>query len=164
MSRTRLVLVLLAACLAAFATWQLRPERRLHRSWQKLIDVVEARHARALGTLLADDYSDRWGYRKSTLVQDARLAFFHFDAIAIRVEQQEIRIDGDRATITALLRVEVRGTERATEARVAANSLFSPFTFEWRRAATFPWAWELATFDQPEFDLGRFRRSMSGGF
>jgi len=164
MTRTRIVLLLVAVGLLGFAAWQLRPERRLERSWRKLIEVVEARHARALGNLLAEDYADRWGYRKATLVQDARLAFHHFDSIGIRIEQQQTRLEGDRATITAMLRVEVRGTARANEARVAANSLFSPFTFQWRRADTFPWAWELTSFDQPEFDLGRFRRSVSGGY
>lgn len=164
MSRFRYILLLAVLIFVAVAAWQLRPERRLHRSWDKLIDVVEARHARALGNLLAEEYADRWGYRKATLVQDARLAFHHFSEIEIRIEQQEILMDGDRATITAMLRVDVRGTERAAEARVAANSLFSPFTFEWRRDDSFPWAWKLATFDQPEFDLGRFRRSVSGSY
>jgi len=164
MTRPRLALALMALLLAGLATWHLQPERRLKRSWHKLIEVVEARHAGALGNLLAEDYADRWGYRKSTIVHDARLAFHHFDAIAIRIEQQTLTIDGDRATITALLRVDVRGTARAAEARVATNSLFSPFTFEWRRDESLPWSWKLVTFDQPEFDLGRFRRSMSGGY
>ena len=164
MSRPRLLLAALALVLLAVATWHLQPERRLTRSWHKLIDVVEARHARALGNLLAEDYADRWGYTRSTLVQDARLAFHHFDSIEIRVEEQRFRIEGDAATITAMLRVDVRGTARAAEARVAANSLFSPFTFQWRRADSFPWAWELVSFDQPEFDLDRFRRGMSGGY
>lgn len=164
MPRTRLAAALLVLVFVSAAFWHLQPERRLRRTWDKLVAVVEARHARSLGTLLAEDYADRWGYRKGTLVQDARLAFYHFDSIAIRAEQEDIRIEGDRATITAILRVEVRGSGRAQEARVATNALFSPFTFEWRRADSFPWSWKLVSFDQPEFDLARFRRSAAGGF
>lgn len=163
MSRLRLILLGVGVLLIAALTWHLQPERRLVRSWHKLIDVVEARHARALGALLADDYRDRWGYTKPTLVADARLAFHHFDSLEIEVDQQQFALEGDRATITAILRVEVRGTQRAAQARVATNALFSPFTFEWRRSDAFPWGWQLVRFDQAELDLDRFRR-MSGGY
>lgn len=162
MIRPRLVLAALALVFLAAATWYLQPERRLRRTWHKLIDVVEARHARALGNLLAEDYGDRWGYTRDSLVSEARLAFFHFDSLQVRIEQEDLRIEGDRATISSLLRVEVRGTERAAEARVATNALFSPFTFEWRRDERFPWGWKLTRFDQPELDLDRFRQRFGG--
>lgn len=164
MSRSRLLLAagLILALIAG--AWLLQPDRRLQRSWGALIDAVEARHARALGNRLAEDYGDRWGYTRTTLVSDARLAFHHFDSIEIRIDDEQIRRDGDSATITALLRIEVRGTDRAAEARVATNALFSPFVFEWRRADRFPWGWELVRFDQAELDLNRFRRGMPGGF
>ncbi len=162
MNRSRLVLAALALFVIVAATWYLQPERRLRRTWDKLVATVEARHARALGTLLAEDYSDRWGYTRRSLVSEARLAFFHFDSIEVRIEQEQFHLDGDRATISALLRIEVRGTERAAEARVAANALFSPFTFEWRRDDDFPWGWKLVSFDQPEFDLNRFRQRFGG--
>ena len=162
MTRTRLVLALLAATLAVLLAWHLQPERRLMRSWNKLLDVVEARHARALGALLAEDYADRWGYTKASLVQDARLAFHHFRVLEIRVDQQQVVVEGDQARVTALLRIEVQGSARADEARVTANALFSPFVLEWRREDSFPWSWKLVRFDQPELDLERFRRATSG--
>lgn len=162
MKRRLLFGVVAAAGFVLLVGWYLRPERRLHRSWHQLLDVVEARHARALGSVLADTYHDRWGYTREGLIEDARLGFMQLDALEIRVQRQTFHLEGERATVSAILRVDVRGSRLADAARVAANSLVSPCTFTWVREDSFPWGWRLESFDQPELDLARLRRQTAG--
>lgn len=162
MKRSHLLAAVMGIGLAALVAWYLQPERRLRRSWHRLIEVVEARHARALGGMLAPGYHDRWGYTRDPLIDDARIAFHQIQSLEIRVEKQMIEVTGPTATITAWLRVELRGSSEVQRAQASARALSAPYVFTWVRKSTFPWAWRLESFDQPEFDLGRFRRQMSG--
>lgn len=139
--------------------WYFQPDRRLARTWSELIAAVEARNPSRLHDVLAADYGDRWGHTRDSLANDARLAFLQLRELKVRPEQVTTQRDGDRATITAILRVEIEGGPGASEARVSINSIFTPFVFEWRRDPHAPWEWRLSRFDQPELDLARIRRA-----
>ena len=151
------VLLLLAG--AGFLVWWLQPDRSLVRAWTGLVSAVEARHPSAIRDRLALDYSDRWGYDRDSLAKDARLAFFHFRDLELLVQEVSIVREGDHATISAIIRLQATGSERANDARLSVNSLYTPFIFEWERNPGFPWAWKLKSFDHAELDLARFRRS-----
>lgn len=151
------VLLLLAG--AGFLVWWFQPDRSLERAWNGLIRAVEARRPSAIHNRLAPDYSDRWGYDRDSLTKDARLAFFHFRDLELLVQEVSIVREGDNATISAIIRLQATGSERANDARLSVNSLYTPFTFEWQRTPGFPWSWKLKSFDHAELGLDRFRRS-----
>ena len=155
--KTAAIVITLAALSILVGIWWFQPDRRLERSWATLIRMTEARRAAGVGGLMADDYADRWGYSKTTLVEDARLAFFHFDQLEVTTRNVVITRVGQSATITAEILLNAAGTPRADEARATVNALFSPFTFEWRRDAGFPWTWRLTRIDHPQFRPDRFR-------
>lgn len=147
----------LLAGAVAWGLWSLQPDRRLARAWGELLDMTEARRAAGLGSLLDEHYYDRWGYTRETLIEDMRLAFFHFDRLEVKTSQVEIIREGDQAKITAIIRFEVDGSPQATEGRVTINSLFDPFTFYWQRRDSFPWSWELVRIDHPQLKPRRFQ-------
>jgi hypothetical protein len=155
-SLTIVALILLLS--AGFTVWWTQPERSLVRAWNGLINAVESRHASSIRGWLAPDYSDRWGYDRESITADARLAFFHFRDLDLLVQNVTTSREGNRATITAIIRLKATGSERAGDARLSVNSLYTPFTFEWERDAGFPWSWKLKSFDHPQLDLNRFRR------
>jgi hypothetical protein len=160
--RHNLVLLLLSMAIGATLVWYFHPDRSLARAWQDLVSSVEARNSLALRSLLADDYSDRWGYDRDTLVLEARLAFRNFERLRVTATEVEVRRRGDTATLKAIIRIEAEGTPSVADARAAVNGLFSPFEFSFRREPGFPWSWKLTGFDQPEFHLERYRRARQG--
>jgi hypothetical protein len=143
---------------AAFGIWWVQPDRSLARAWDGLIGAVESRHPSGIRSRLAPDYHDRWGYDRETITEDARLAFFHFRDLELLVQDVTVAREGDDATITAIIRLKATGSERASDARLSVNSIYTPFTFQWERNSGFPWSWRLKSFDQPELDLARFRQ------
>jgi hypothetical protein len=153
----------LATCVAlvlagiAFSAWWVQPDRSLERIWTGLINAVESRNPSGIRDRLARDYSDRWGYDRESLTRDARLAFFHFRELELRVQDVVIARDGDRATITAIIRLHAAGSDEVADARLTVNSIFTPYTFEWERNKRFPWSWKLKSFDHSELELNRFR-------
>lgn len=155
--RRVLLLVVMGVSIAMGTAWFYQSDRQLRRSWNGLLDSVEARNTTRLGRVIADDYADRWGYKRRTLLEDARLAFMQFQRLEVAAEQVQIKREGDSATITAILRVDADGPGSIPEARATVNALFTPFVFEWRREPGFTGAWKLVHFDHPEFDLGRYR-------
>ncbi len=158
LTRRRLVAFAAIAVVAALAaTWIYQPDRQLRRSWSALLASVEARNTARLGRILGADYHDRWGYDRRTLLDDARIAFLRFRHLEVRGEQVRFERQGDRATITAILRLDAEGPQPIADARTDVNALFTPFVFTWRREPGFAGAWKLSSFDQPEFDLARYR-------
>jgi hypothetical protein len=157
-TRKRIVLLLTAAVASLCAAWWWwLPDRQLHRSWEDLLAGVEARNTARLGRLLAEDYTDRWGYSRRTLLDDARLAFFQFENLHLTADKVTFERKGDRAMVTAILRIDTMGGDHANEARVEINRLFTPFTFEWRHDGGYPGSWKLLRFDHPELSLERFK-------
>lgn len=149
----------LALLLVAFLVWHLDADRQLDRRWRGLVEAVEARHAGRIHRFLAPDYTDRWGYSRETITADARLALHHFEQLELRPASVSVQRTGDRATITATIRVNARGSDLAERARLRVNSIYTPYMFEWRRTGgTLFGEWELVRFDQPELDLRGFRR------
>lgn len=141
----------------AFSAWWTQPDRSLERTWTGLISAVESRNPSGIRDRLAPDYADRWGYDRESLTNDARLAFFHFRELELRVQDVAIAREGGYATITAILRIQVEGSDEATNARLTVNSIYTPYTFEWERNRRFPWSWKLKRFDHSELELNRFR-------
>lgn len=162
--RTAVIATTIAAAAIAFAAWHLQPDRRLHRSWDSLLTAVENRRASNLAALIAADYSDRWGYTRASLVDDARLAFFHFRDLRVRTEQLEIRRMGTTATIVALVRLDAEGSASAAAARARINGLFTPFTFEWRRDGYWLGRWRLVRIDHPQLNPTELRTRASEGW
>lgn len=152
LTRFRLVALGLAATAAlAWTIGWMQPQHRLERSWERLLAMAEARRAGAIGKLLAEDYTDDWGYTKHRLIEDLRRGFFHFDALKIETNEVSVARDGDTAVITAILRVRARGTPQADRARATINGVFAPWRFQWRRERSFPWAWRLTRIDNDRF-------------
>jgi hypothetical protein len=157
-TRRRLIYLGVATvALVAAGRWFYDPDRQLARAWSGLLRAVDARNTTRLGRLLAEDYHDRWGYTRGELLDDARLAFFQFQTLQLTAENVRIDRDGNSATVTAQLRVDASGNHVIDQARVRVNSLFTPFTFSWRRENGVFGAWHLVTFDHPELDLTQFR-------
>lgn len=156
--RLSLAIVCLIAA-GVLATRHFDPDRSLRRTWQELLNAVEDQNAGRLRDRLDDNYTDRWGYTADSLVNDARRAFFQTQYLRLIASDATFLRHRDQATITAVLRVDATGPEPVPAARVAINALFSPFVFEWRRQARFPWAWKLTRCDHPRLEPKRFQRN-----
>jgi hypothetical protein len=157
-TRRRLLGLALAAIVAGVGmVWFYQPDRQLRRTWDGLLETVEARNTARLGRVLAEDYRDRWGHSRRSILEDARIAFFQFHHLELTAEQVRVVRNRNNATVTAILRLDADGGGQVGEARTAINALFTPFVFTWRREPGFAGAWKLTSFDHLELDLAQFR-------
>jgi len=157
-NRQRIFALAMALALTVVAAfWFYQPDRHLRRTWDGLLDAIEARNTTRVGQVVAQDYHDRWGYTRRSILEDARLAFLQLRHLELTAEQVRFERTGDEATISAILRIDADGSAGVAEARTSVNASYTPFVFIWRREPGFAGAWKLAGFNHPEIDPARFR-------
>jgi hypothetical protein len=155
MLRRHLVLIIAFATLAfaVWLLWQWQPERQVQRHTEKLIDAVEGKNWKRLAEITADDYSDRWGHDKSTVISRSREVFAQFFAIEIEAHDLAIAEREGIGTASARLTLKGSGGPLAQLAIDRAATLRAPFVFTWRLRSGKPWDWVLVRVDQPELEL-----------
>ena len=131
-----------------------QPERQVRRHNAKLLDAVESKDWKELAELMSDQYSDRWGHDKATVIERSRLVFQQFFVMEITTtEEPEVEEANGQGFVRAHIKLAGNGGPLAQLAIQRADALKQPFTFEWRQASWKPWHWVLVRVDQPELEI-----------
>jgi hypothetical protein len=153
-------LVLIAAVVAlGVAAWCLvrwQPERQVRRHTEQFLAALEDKDWQEMAGLIADDYSDRWGHDKATLVDRAKQAFAQF--FVLTVQGSDLTVEEANAIGTAQVHVSItgRGGPLADLVISRAAELKEPFSFTWRQASWKPWDWKLIRTDQKELEVPEY--------
>jgi hypothetical protein len=118
--------------------------------------AVENKDWRKMAGLMADDYSDRWGHDKATIIDHTKQAFAQF--FILTVESLELHVEEADAIGTARVHVAIkgRGGPLADFVMSRVAELKEPFSFTWRQASWKPWDWKLVRVDQPELEITEY--------
>jgi hypothetical protein len=136
--------------------WFCQPARQVRRHNEKLLDAVESKDWKELTELMAEDYSDRWGHDKATVIERSRMVFAQFFVMEITAAEPEVEEANGHGIVRARLTLQGRGGPLAEVAIQKAAALQQPFVFEWRQASWKPWHWLLVKVDQPELEITEF--------
>lgn len=161
-SRTQLVVFAVVMFVAGIGTQRLirswQPERYVPAKFDTFIGRVEANRWSMAGWIVADSYSDRWGFNKESLVDSGRSVFRHFQWIEIRRGEESWEFSSDSATVTVTLELRGDGTQVAAMARDTAAEATEPFVFTLRKTGFMPWNWQIVSIDQPQLRIGPGQR------
>ena len=123
-----------------FHLWQAERQIQLHNG--HLIEQIERHNWNCVGDFVGDGYRDQWGNDRKLLLERLPQVFRALGTAQIETGAVAIRREGDRGFLSA--RITIKGTgEFADAIQNRVNSLDTPFEFEWRRGATWPWDWKL---------------------
>ena len=156
----RWILLVLFATGIALSVWRVyawQPERYVPNQFATLIARMEANRWRMAGWLIADDYSDRWGFNKKSLIESGSSVFRHFRWLEIKREGETWSRSEGSATVTVILDLKGEGTQLATIAKDTAAEATAPFVFTWKKTGPMPWHWKLSSIDQPQLNLRRWQ-------
>lgn len=156
-----LYLALFAAgvVLGAWRVYSWAPERHVPAKFDTFVERVEADRWSMAGWIVADTYSDRWGYDKESLVESGRSAFRHFQWLELRRGAETWTFAPGTATVSLTLDLRGEGNQLATVAKDTAATATEPFTFTFRKTGAMPWNWQLVSIDQPQLRIERGRGS-----
>lgn len=149
---------------------QLRPSVTLAKKQASLLDGIERRSPPRIQRLVADDYGDRWGFQGEDLAITMVDAGGQFLALVVKSEDEQVEIEGSRATITTRLVISGKPVGPVgQEVMKQINRLEEPFVFTWEKKSFLPGSWRLVRVDNvalPEdlygYEPGDFGRAMRG--
>lgn len=135
-----------------------------------LITGIEKRSPGRIERLVADNYSDRWGFDREDAVVAIVDVGSQFLALVVTEEDKTTVIDGDEATVTAKLTFGGNPVGPAgQEAVKRLNRLKEPFVFRWRKESFLPASWRLVSIENKSlpddlwgYEPGDIRRAMQG--
>ncbi|HEX5177680.1 MAG TPA: hypothetical protein VFV83_11645 [Chthoniobacteraceae bacterium] len=145
---------LVALLLYCAALWQPQRQLRLHQA--NLLRAVEKRDWERVATFFADDYSDRWGHDKASVIERAREVFRQFLFVKIRHAITTIDRLNDSASVAASIKIDGSGGPLAQFAEERVDALRDPFVFRWSKQSWKPWDWKLREVNQPELEIPEF--------
>jgi hypothetical protein len=152
--KTSLVYVaaaLVALLLYCLALWQPGRQLRLHQA--NLLRAIEKRDWERVATFFDEDYSDRWGHDKASVIERAREVFRQFLFVKIRHSIATIDYASDSASLAASVRLEGSGGPLAQFAEERVAALREPFVFRWSKRSWKPWDWKLREVNQSELEI-----------
>jgi hypothetical protein len=130
--------------------WQAEHQVELHSV--HLLAQIEKKNWRTVGEFIGSDYQDRWGNDRALLLERLREVFRVLPNARIEFNGVTTRVENGRGYWSAKIQLKGAGEfGDAIERRV--NSLETPFEFEWRRGATWPWDWKLVAVRNPAFEI-----------
>lgn len=145
--------------LGMWRVWAWQPERYVPAKFDTFIERIEKNRWGMAGWIVADGYSDRWGFNKESMIDSGRSVFRHFQWIEIRRSVETWSFGRGSATVTIVLELRGEGNQIATIARDTASEATEPFTFTFRKMGVMPWSWKLVSVEQPQLRLSPNRSS-----
>ena len=133
--------------------WQGPRQIELHSV--HLLEKVEKKNWTGVGEFVGNEYQDRWGNDRALLLERLREVFRVLPNARIEFSDATTRMQDDRGFWTAKIKVTAAG-EFAGFIESRVNSLESPFEFEWRRGATWPWDWKLVAVKNPALEISEY--------
>jgi hypothetical protein len=130
--------------------WQGQRQVELHSV--RLLAAVEKHDWKTVGEFVGGDYRDQWGNDRALLLERLREVFRALPNSRIESKVVSVQASDGRGSWTAGITVKSTG-EFADFIQNRVNSLESPFDFEWKRGATWPWDWKLIAVRNPALEL-----------
>ncbi|MDP9098133.1 MAG: hypothetical protein M3N48_03960 [Verrucomicrobiota bacterium] len=117
-----------------------------------LLAAVEKHDWKGVGEFVSVDYRDQWENDRALLLERLREVFRAMPDARIESIVVSIQANNARGSWTARIAVKSTG-ELADYIQNRVNSLESPFEFEWKRGATWPWDWKLIAVRNPALEI-----------
>ena len=130
--------------------WQAERQVELHSV--HLLAQIENKNWKAVGEFIGNDYHDRWGNDRALLLERLPEIFRALPSARIEATGTTARAEHGRGYWTAKITITAAGPY-ADFIQGQVNSLESPFEFEWRRGATWPWDWKLVEVKNPALEI-----------
>lgn len=166
------MLVALVAILSVvgLVIWSSRPAHVVAKRQASLLAGVESRSGARIARLLAEDYQDRWGFRRSDAVEALLDAGSQFISLVVKPEDTVTVIDGRRAMVATRLVVSGQAIGPVGhEVTRTVNQLKEPFVFTWEKQGFLPSSWRLVSMENPAlptelygYSAGDLRRALRG--
>jgi hypothetical protein len=135
--------------------WQGQRQVELHIV--HLLAAIEKQNWKAVGEFIGGDYKDQWGNDRALLLERLREVFRALPNARIESKDISVHASSGRGSWTARITVKSTG-EFADSIQNRVNSLESPFEFEWKRGATWPWDWKLVAVRNPALEIPEYAR------
>jgi hypothetical protein len=135
--------------------WQGQRQVELHSI--HLLAEIEKHNWKAVGEFVGSDYRDQWGNDRALLLERLREVFRALPNARIESKVVSVQTGNGRGSWTARVTLKSTG-EFADFVQDRMNSLESPFEFEWRRGATWPWDWKLVAVKNPALEIPDYAR------
>ncbi|MCH1407438.1 MAG: hypothetical protein L7V87_00255 [Verrucomicrobiales bacterium] len=156
--------------LTIFVILQSRPSKMIATKQSDLIVGIEKRSPGRIERLVAENYSDRWGFDREDAVNAIVDVGSQFLALVVTEDEKETVIDGKEATVTARLTFGGNPVGPAGHEVVKRlNQLDEPFVFTWKKESFLPASWRLVRIDNASlpddlwgYEPGDIRRAMQG--
>jgi hypothetical protein len=135
---------------ALYCLWLWQPQRQALKHQQTLLTAAGKRNWNKVSSLIAENYSDRWGFSKSVALRESSEILRQFFFLEIKGETLATESADDSAVILQRITLDGKGTALAEMAKQEVNSRREPFRFEWKRQSWKPWDWQLTRVDHPQ--------------
>lgn len=139
---------------------QLRPAAVLRKRQASLLDGIERRNPGRIQRLVAEDYTDRWGFARDEIVTSMVDVGSQFLALVVSSDESRLEIEDGIATFTTKLTVAGKPIGPAgQEAMRRINRLEGPFVFTWEKKSFLPSSWRLVRVENEDLpdDLHGYR-------
>jgi hypothetical protein len=135
--------------------WQGQNQVDLHSV--HLLAAIEKHDWKAVDEFVGGDYRDQWGNDRALVLERLREVFRVLPNARIESNAVSVQANKGRGSWTARITVKSSG-EFADYVQNRVNSLESPFEFEWKRGATWPWDWKLVAVRNPALEIPEYAR------
>lgn len=160
----------LLAVVAGWVAWETRPSNMITKKQAALISGIEKRSPSRIERLLAEDYTDRWGFDRQDAVATVVDVGSQFLTLVLNPEEMSVNRVEDRAVVTVRLRVGGKPVgPGGNEVTRRINGLKTPFVFTWEKQSFLPASWRLIRIENPDlpenlygYTPGDIRRAMQG--
>ena len=131
---------------------------------------IEKRSPSRIERLLAEDYSDRWGFDRLDAAEACVDIGSQFLTLVLTPEETTVEREEDVAVVRMRLRVGGKPIGPAgNEVTRRLNQLQEPFEFTWKKESFLPASWRLIQIENVElpselygYEPGDIRRAMQG--
>jgi hypothetical protein len=123
---------------------QMRASVVLEKRQAALLDGIERRNPGRIQRLVAEDYTDRWGFSRKEIVTSLVDVGSQFLALVVKSGDGRLHIEDGTATYTTKLTIGGKPLGPAgQEAMRQLNQLEEPFVFTWEKKSFLPASWRL---------------------
>jgi hypothetical protein len=129
---------------------QMRATVVLEKRQAALFDGIERRNPGRIQRLVAEDYTDRWGFSRKEIVTSLVDVGSQFLTLVVKPEDGHLEIGDGTATFTTKLTIGGKPLGPVgQEATRQLNQLKQPFVFTWEKKSFLPASWKLIRVENP---------------
>jgi hypothetical protein len=147
--------LIVAAILGIYLARLWQPQRQIELHSAHLLTQIEKHNWKAVGEFVGSDYRDQWGNDRTLLLERLRDVFRFLPNARIESKLVSVQTRNGRGSWTVKITLKSSG-EFADSIQNRVNSLESPFEFEWKHGATWPWDWKLVAVRNPGLEIPEY--------